>query len=236
MKLFILPGNPPARHFYEVWIQELRERHPSLRAEVAHYPLQVETRDSSAYLERLADTVTEQFLAFRRSDGQPTRLVGHSLGGNLALRVLERVPGEVERADLLHPFLRRPLASARAILRIAHELYRRTPSVGDWLVRAQPVLGLLNADALKMTPDEIRVFAQIAFHEHLTIAQDTSPFDIDEALRAKLRIYSNERDVWSPPLLFAKLDVANKPFRGPALHDFIVRRAERDLVGEFLLA
>ncbi len=233
MRLFILPGNPPAQHFYRIWVDELRERVPSLQAQIAFYPLQVEaTSDSLAYFERLVEALRAQLHAF--TEREPADLVGHSLGGNLALQLLERDFARVERAHLLHPFLRRPRPKARALLQLAYQVSRRAP-VAEWLVRAQPWIGRFLPDAHALTADEIRVFIQLAGHEHRTIAQNRSPLLLDSALKPKLRAYTTPGDIWCPPNVVEALARGSEHMTGPVPHDFVVHRRGRDRMTAFLL-
>jgi len=209
MNFFILPGNPPARYFYELWAAEIRERHPDARIEVAKYPLTPDIQDSRGYFRDLTNLLTKQFLEFRDREGANISLVGHSLGGYLALKVLEKIPDDVESCYLLHPFLRQPMPLGRAILKLAHTL-KYLPSFEKWLVRAQPLIGSFLDEALKITSEEIHVFAQLAYHEHLTISQDLSPPDIDPHLIHKVHVYSTEGDIWCPPSTVASLGEAVK--------------------------
>ncbi|MEO5667663.1 MAG: hypothetical protein ABIR96_06375 [Bdellovibrionota bacterium] len=233
MNLFILPGNPPALHFYELWAQEIRAQHPESKIEIAHYPLWQSEGDSHAYFRDLVAVVTKQFLEFRKREGIQASLVGHSLGGYLALKILEKVPSEVEKCYLLHPFLRQPLKRGRALLKLAYELRCHTP-MEKWLVRLQPLVSLALEEASKITAEEIHVFTQLAYHEHLTISQDQSSPAVAPELLKKVFVYSTEGDIWCPPATVASLGKDVRHTVGSASHNFVVTRKNRDRVSAYL--
>ena len=233
MNLFLLPGNPPALHFYELWAHEIREKIPGARVEVARYPLRIERGDSTAFFERLVDDVSSQYLAYLAQTKGPASLVGHSLGGYVALKLLSRIPDRVETCHLLHPFLRRPALSGRAILKLGSTV-ASLPSAHKWFLRIKPMIGLFLNAAHKLTDEEIRVFAELVHHEHLSIGQDLSSPAISSELRRKVCVYSTPGDRWCPPETVASLGEGIRHVTGPGRHDFVVRRSDRDLLFEHL--
>jgi pimeloyl-ACP methyl ester carboxylesterase len=230
---FFLPGNPPATHFYEVWGSEVRERSPQSRTAVAKYPLVEGYGDSQKYFEHLAQNVATQFLEFRERGPGPAALVGHSLGGYLALKILQAMPEEIDACYLFHPFLRQPEARGRVLLKLAHDL-RRLSSLEKWLMRAKPLVSLFLPEARHLSSEEIHVFTQLAYHEHLSIAQDLTAPLIPHDLQKKLHVYSTNGDTWCPPESISLLGTELRHVNGPASHNFVVKQAERDLVFDFL--
>ena len=233
MNYFILPGNPPATHFYKIWGAEIRERSPRTHTAVATYPLLHGCTDSHEYFRQLTGEVANQFLAFRERAQGPSALVGHSLGGYLALKILHAMPDKIDACYLLHPFLRQPEARGRLLLKLAHDL-KRLSSLEKWLVRAKPVVSLFLPEARHLSSEEIHVFTQLAYHEHLSIAQDLAAPLLSQELQKKLHVYSTNGDTWCPPASIAHLGPELRHFNGPASHNFIVKKAERDLVFDFL--
>jgi|GEM_PF-1149984 len=236
---FILPGNPPALHFYELWGQELREHNTDLKIRVARYPLATgkaeksEKSDSNLYFENLTDSLIEQINEFRVAHGGNISLVGHSLGGYLALKVLNRIPDQIHACHLFHPFLRRPTPRGRVLLKVAHELHK-LPSLDKWLLRIQPTLGIFMKEALSITHEEIKIFTELAFHEHLTISQDLSAPQLGEEAKSKIFAYSTKGDTWCPPQSIDSLGQGVHHVVGPAAHNFVVNRAGRDLISKQL--
>jgi pimeloyl-ACP methyl ester carboxylesterase len=233
MNYFILPGNPPAKHFYNVWANEIRERSPQSQTAVASYPLLSGCSDSQEYFRQLARSVAAQFLEFRQSAPGASALVGHSLGGYLALKIYQEMPELVDACYLFHPFLRQPEARGRFLLKLAHDL-RRFSSLETWLVRARPLVGLFLPEAHRLSDEEIHVFTQLAYHEHLSIAQDRTAPLLSEELQKKLHIYSTNGDTWCPPASISMLGTGLRHVNGAASHNFVVRKSERDLVFDFL--
>ncbi len=225
------------RALYETWGRELRERDPGLRFRVARYPLFNPSIDTTPaqYFEALSESLAVQLQDFYAESEGGVRIVAHSFGGYLALKLLERSVERVEACYLLHPFLRQPGARGRALLRTVYAL-NHLPSIGDGLVGIRPFVGRFLKEARQITPEEISVFLQIAHYEHLGIVPDRSELRVPPELGAKLRVYSHPRDTWCPPESLRSLGPGVRHVVGAASHNFILRRPERDLVADFLRA
>lgn len=235
MNLFILPGNPPIRHFYQIWKDEILSQKTNLQIEIATYPHLKDVGHSKEYFEKTIASISNQIIDFQNRSKTPIALVGHSLGGFLALQVLEKNPNLVEKCFFIHPFLRRPSHSGLALLSLARAL-RRNQKIEKLLLHLQPQISKWMPEAAALNAEEISIFLHFAFHEYEVIGKDTSPITLNPKWLHKIFIYTTDDDIWCPESVRRQFETLATHTKGPASHAFIVHQEERKLLTDFLFS
>lgn len=226
MNYFLIPGNPPAVHFYELWGQEIRTLAPKARIKVSPYLLPSEKTESDEAMRELLRGHRQQLESFYQETGAPSTVMGHSLGGYFALKLLESCPDRIERVVLIHPFLRRPSVEGRSLLRLAtllssnQKLLKATLRAKGALRRAFPELEFV-------TNEELLKAARIARHEEATIALDRSPISIPEPLREKIIFLHTKKDWWCQPQVIAELSQQVRVELCEETHNFVTDKGQR---------
>lgn len=238
MNLFIIPGNPPAVHFYNKWIEEIAETHPDYGAFVSAYDTNL-SPSSPRYLEAVAANHTKNLEKYYLEVKKPITVVGHSLGAWMALKTLTAHSKIIERCYLLYPFLQKPTARGRLILGLTHKFtkWRKFESA---IIKSKPILSRIFTALDKVSTEEMRSTLRLAHHEHSTIANRRSPEDLavknlSPELAKKLRFIYCENDTWCPPELQKNLRKSLKNKKVYAKHDFIISSHERAQVFRTML-
>ncbi len=226
LNYFLIPGNPPAAHFYQKWGEEIIGLKPEARFIVSHYPDLKRVQDAAVAMKEVADHHLKELLAFKQQVAGPIIILGHSLGGHFALRLVELAPDSVERAVLLHPFLRGPSFRAKLLLKALGSIYEQE-KVHRGLVRSRKALELMNSDLPHVTDQEILRSLHLARHESLTIAQDDSPIQIPPNLREKIVVFHTQKDDWCTIEVVAQLRAQVRVHECVEPHGFVTQQKHR---------
>lgn len=198
MNYFIIPGNPPATYFYELWCKEIEAAQAGSKTMVSRYPLLPEISDSAEAMRTVLKIHQDQLKEFVEQTGSPCTVIGHSLGGFFAMGLLEQAPNLVSKAILLHPFLRSPSKLGKFILKTAsHVSYR--PKIQQTVLRIKKNLEILPTPLKHITDEESRIALQLARHEEATIARDRSPMNIHSDHEDKITVFHANKDTWCGP-------------------------------------
>lgn len=229
MNYLLIPGNPPARHFYDLWAQEIELHHPGSHAQVGVYPDLPLTSDSRQAMNLITDSLTQQLKDFHHQVQAPVIILGHSLGAHFALKMLEQSGDLVQAVGLLHPFLRRPQWRGRMILDFVSAL-SVAPRIPQTLVKSRRGLDLISAELPFVSDAEILNSFQIARHEKVTIGRDQTPLRISAADRARVFAFYCDEDIWCGSQVIRELEeqIPTQKFSAP--HGFITERRYRDQV------
>lgn len=175
--------------------------------------------------------VTEAHLAnlreFHRETGQKITVVGHSLGGYFTLRMLERAPELIERAVLLHPFLRQPDPRGRWILNVASAV-SPFDAFQSRLLRTRKLVEVFMRDLTHVTNEELRNMFQLAHHERRLIARDVSPVRLAPELREKVHVLYTEKDSWCSPAVIRDLEGQVALHKRAEPHGFVTDQKHRE--------
>ncbi len=229
LNLFIIPGNPPALYFYELWAKEIKQEHPGCAVCLSPYPRLPLSGDASKYLNDVADMHGEKLGIFQRAVGQNVTIIGHSLGGWMALRLLEKHNAIIENCLLLYPFLRRPSLKGRTILRLLYH-FRQISSMENRLLKKRGVLEKVFKDLKHVTDQELRASLILAHQEHQTISRYKGPINIEKSLRGKLHVIYCDRDTWCPSRTVNEIKQSISCEKTNTTHGFITSAEERKVV------
>lgn len=227
MNYFLIPGNPPATHFYKLWGEEIRSLSPQAMVKVCHYPTLARTHDSATFMADVLAYHRQQLTRFYEECRGPITLLGHSLGGYFSLKLLEESVDIINQTILLHPFLRMPQKKGQFILKMAGALQGQD-GFQTALIKNRRLLEMLFNDLSFITEVEIKNTFQIAKHEWNIIGTDQSPPFIQHEHREKVQIFYHPRDIWCSPSVVKSLrdQVSLLPCTEP--HGFITSQKHRE--------
>lgn len=223
---FIIPGNPPAVHFYELWKNEILELLPNAIIRVAVYPNAIATVDPKTAMQFIADNLTSQVEILAKECASSVVLLGHSLGGYFAYEVLKNNPSIVANAVLLFPFLRKPTLQGQWILQCLRAIHYLS-IIKNIVFGSRKLLERMLPVWIHIKDEELRVSFDLAFLEYHTIGQDNSELKIPLAIRSKLHLLYVPGDVWCSSLVINTLRAQVQSLQVDEPHAFIVSQQHR---------
>ncbi len=230
MNFFIIPGNPPAVHFYELWKTEISRAMPGTLVEVSAYTSPSPGQKSKDAMNHVVNSHSNKLLELYEKSRSPIVVLGHSLGGYVALELLKRHAEIIEQVFLIHPFLRAPDTRGMSILKLA-TLIRNFQIIPSLIFRYRSFLENKISDLKGVTDQELLMSLEIAFHESQTIAQDQSEIEIKKNLAPKIKVFFTQNDTWCTAKVIESL--RQQVFTQECLqpHGFITsKRHRQDLI------
>ncbi len=229
MHLFIIPGNPPALHFYELWAEEIKKEYKASSVYISPYPFLPNREDSLDYLNQVAAIHRENLVTFQKKAQAQVTVIGHSLGGWMALRLLENHPDLIENCLLLYPFLRRPSLKGRIVLRSMRQIVRLS-FLKEALLKHRKKLERVFDELPYVTDQELRTSLLLIDHEYTVIGRYSGPLEIPQHLSNKLHMLYCDRDKWCPTPTIRALQTSISSEKTEARHGFITSKEERAIV------
>lgn len=227
-KVIVIPGNPPARYFYEAWKEELEDM-TGHEVSIDYYPSFEATSCSLSYLQQVEDFYLEQVKRH-----EYVVLIGHSIGGYLALKILEKHPEKIKHCVLLFPFLHSPGFKAKLTLGLLNQIYKRN-FLKVRLAGMLNLLGYVYKDSKRLTLDELKSGLDFAFHEHKTIRRQKS-LDINPNLHQKITVYYTSKDTWCPKKVAENFHPELRTEQVSLSHNFVVFPEQRKVMNDCLAA
>ena len=221
-KIIIIPGNPPARYFYEAWKKEL-ERTVNHEVIIDYYPSFDDTTCSLEYLKKI-----ENFYLEEVKKHEKVMLIGHSIGGHIALKILEKYSDKIDHCVLLFPFLHSPGFKAKLILGAINQINTRT-FLTTRLTGLLKILSWLDKDIKKLTTHEIHSSLNFACHEHTTIGSKKI-IKNNPKLNKKITVYYTHKDTWCSKKVVRNLHPELRTEFIPIKHNFVVFPAQRKII------
>lgn len=222
----MIPGNPPATSFYELWREEILQRFPDAQVKVSPYPLLQRSADSESAMNVVTECHISNLRKFHQETGQKANLLGHSLGGHFALKILERESDLVDKVVLLFPFLRKPESRGSLILNIFAALYPYE-FLHLALMHSKEYLSRFFEDLAHVTDEELLKTLHLVKHERVIIAKNDEPVVIPQEHRAKVHVFYVKDDSWCTPKVLADLKTQVSMHERQEPHSFILKASDR---------
>jgi predicted alpha/beta hydrolase family esterase len=226
MNYFLIPGNPPAVHFYKQWQDEIHPTIPGSKTFVSAYPKLDKTNNSVQFMNLVHETHLHQLKKFHEVTKAPINLLAHSLGAYFALRLLEDAPELINKAILIHPFLRAPGKRGQLILKTVALLQKVGP-IPKFIIKNRNVLERFSQELTHITNDELEMTFHIAKHESKIIGDDLSDIKMQTHHREKIVVFFNKKDTWCTNQVVYGLKNQVKMVECHEPHDFIVNKEHR---------
>lgn len=228
MHLFIIPGNPPALYFYQLWAEEIQREYPGCFVHISPYQLLAHSDSSLEYLQGTAALHEQELLAFQKEAKGKVTLIGHSVGAWMAFRLLEAQSAIVENCLLLYPFLQKPTFKGRVMLKSMRFLYR-TSLAEIFLLGGRKLWEKFIKDMKFVTDQELRIGFALSYHEDPVIGRKRT-LHIPKELREKLSMIYCEGDKWCPLRAIQAMKEFIPCEKIGASHGFITSKEERHIV------
>jgi pimeloyl-ACP methyl ester carboxylesterase len=199
---------------------------PGAKAKVSLYPVLSKMSDSSKAMDLVLAAHLEQLHEFSETVDSPITLIGHSLGGYFAMRLLEKVRHRIQKVILVHPTLREPHLRGRVILRTLSAFYS-LENLQSMFLRRRKQLEILFADLSFVTDEEILKSFHLIRHEDVIVASDRSPVVVAPGDCGKVKVFYNLRDIWCHSKVVSQLKNQVSVFECNEPHDFITQERHR---------
>jgi len=225
----IIPGNPPASHYYKLWCSELNTQFPNYHFETFSYP-KFEEDCSQKYLDNIVSHYVE--IISSKYPNQQINLIGHSIGGYFASRVLGKLQDKIDQCFLIFPFFGKAKIQGRSLLNLIsfidqNEIIRNT------FVNNKNILGKFWKELTHISEQELHSSTRLAHHEKLFFKSFESP-DLDEKLLSKLHLIYNSSDTWCSVVSVDKLKQSMNSTFIDSVHDFVIYPKQRENVNRLL--
>ncbi len=99
----LIPGNPAIERHYRSWIKEIETQRQVEISYATSYVSFSRRLDPVEYDKAMCEHYESLLLQLSSSD--KITVIGHSVGGYFALRLLERYPGKIEKVIILFPYI-----------------------------------------------------------------------------------------------------------------------------------
>ena len=226
MNFFIIPGNPPAIHFYELWRKEIEQQLPGAIGFSSDYPMLQSTSDSALFMNQVSSHHQKNFENFCSRVSGPVTILGHSLGAYFSLKLLNECDSKIENVILIHPFLRTPTERGKIILKTV-STFDRFSLLKNLILKQKRGLQYLAKDLMHVTEDELMKTFPIATHEWNIVGKDNSPLKIPSHHQKKISLYHTEMDTWCSPQVIQELKEQVQVYSCLEPHDFITQESYR---------
>jgi len=227
-KIIVIPGNPPASYFYEAWKKELNLM-TNNKVMIDYHPSFDDTTCCLEYLKKVEDFYLEQV-----QNNEKVILIGHSIGGHIALKILEKHYEKIEHCVLLFPFLHSPGFKGKLVLGILN-LINKTTFLKAGLAGLLKPLSWLYKDIKMLTSNEINSSLNFAFHEHKTIGRKKN-ININPKLNHKITLYYTNKDTWCSKKVIQNLHPEIRTEFININHNFVVYPDQRKIINNRIFA
>ena len=228
MRYLLIPGNPPAAHFYKLWGQEISSIQPGAEVRVSPYPNLPHSINSPTEISnQILASHTANLLDFYKEQDAPITLIGHSLGGYYALKILEESSHMVEDAILLHPFLRAPHWRGKALLKSVRTMHS-SALLKSLILKSRKYLEVFSSELPNVTDEELFSTFLICRMEDDTISKDNQPVVIKPNLKDKLKVFYAKNDTWCSPAVISDLKSQVYTSQCSEPHGFITDKTHRE--------
>ncbi len=226
MNYLLIPGNPPAVYFYQLWQREILQQQANSQVKVSPYPQLSPMADSARAMGIVTAAHAQQLEQFYFDTKQPITIIGHSLGGYFALKLLEQQSDLIEKVILIHPFLRKPDLRGQIILKTAKSFYH-SKNLQRLVLKSRKWIEYLSSDLPLVSNEELLNSFQLVQHENAVIASDDSSVYIDPKFRDKVQVFYTQQDSWCQPKVVTELQAQAAVICCAEPHGFITEEKHR---------
>ncbi len=224
MNIVILPGNPPSKYHYELWMSELMKKLPGDKFFYLDYLSPDLNKAAETELKKMVKDIKRNVSELTKNG--PTIIIAHSFGGYFALNLEKK---KQRSLFLIFPFLGQPKTFGKFILSVATRLPKgRALNVISSFIQKLP--GPLFAEIKNVEESEIKKGFKIATIENKLFKKKILIEKLENDQSSKLIF--NPKDRWSPPAVTKRLQKYFPSEKTLAKHDFILSSKQRDILTE----
>jgi len=225
MKYFIIPGNPSAKYYYQKWVNELQEEYIFDEFKTVMYPLFSNELSPEEYFESMISFYEKEIKSYAQNS--EINIIGHSIGGYMALKALERCPELIKKCIMVFPFMGNPAPVGKGMLRLT-SILENSKCGFDFFMNRVESLKFFIPPIKFVERDEFKAGIRLGHFERLYFAKKNALPVIDPKLKSKVVMYYNSNDNWCTPLTVnAMVTEKIKTEHVKAKHDFIVSASHR---------
>jgi pimeloyl-ACP methyl ester carboxylesterase len=229
-QLFIIPGNPAASHYYDLWIKEFKEK-TDYECFYDTFPVLKETNTPEAYLEQMIDFYESRFLSFY--NGKEALLIGHSIGGFIASKLLERHPEKFSKVYLIFPFFGDTDFHGKAVLKTAYYV-EKSKSLTNFIIKIKNSVKAILPEVSHVTSKELLTSVHFAKYEYLFFNKPSNR-KINLPYKEKTTLIYNSKDHWCTKKTREEIKTQIPSFFVDAHHKYIVFKEQREAILEKII-
>jgi dienelactone hydrolase len=165
-------------------------------------------------------------------DSKKVVLIGHSVGGTIALDILKQDYDIIDKCVLLFLFLGRPGHKGKIVLNTVGALVKNKRFI-PFLLTKRSIIDLLNPSFAKISDNEIEASLMFAYHERKTFGKVKKVKKLESSILEKVITLTCPKDTWcqNKYLLQAGLNINELKVS----HDFVVEAKQRQMVNKHLI-
>jgi len=236
MHFFIIPGNPPARHFYEIWRDELKAafKLESFQTTVDYFPAFDMGLDSYDYWDKMVEFYEDRFLDLMRKSDKKVVLVGHSVGGMIALEILKKHPEHIDKCVLIFPFLGKPGGRGQLVLEVVN-FFMKSKRFIPFFLSKKKYIDRYHPILKKISDEEVDACFKFAYHERRSVAKIKRQPAVPKEIADKILALSCPNDTWSHPTQIAHISHTLNIDELDVTHDFVTFPKQREQMNTYLV-
>jgi hypothetical protein len=236
LNIFIIPGNPPAKYFYELWSKELMTHFPSCKIGYSSFPsfdsLHGESMDVQAndYIDKLKCFYQVEIGKFCGTE--EVIILGHSFGAYIANLLINKSELNIQHCYNIFPFMGSPNFIGKLTLTMVATL-GYSSLVKNFLLKNKNLLFLFQDDILRVDESELRAGIDLGIHENYLLKNKRS-LDVFMSPLKNTLVYST-KDTWCNHKTVNILRKSHTAYNTRAKHDFVLDSENRNLVTDLLV-
>lgn len=227
----LIPGNPSASFYYLKWIEELQLIYPDARFSYMPPPPLKRNITSDESFEYILASFEFELAKFAEDDVSLC-ILGHSIGGFFAKKLLERQLVAIDQVILLFPFLGDLHFSTKIVLNCVNWLYY-CEILSKQFIKHKNLFKFLSPEIKNITAAELESSLNLAKHEHDFFKCKIE--DISITLVDKIKVIVTKNDRWCCESTIKRLKTVLRPIEIESKHDYILLAVERNKVAQHIL-
>ena len=228
-QLLIIPGNPCAPKYYNLWKKEL-EKNRNIECIVAKSEVLFDKylNPEEYFLE--LESYYEKFME-KYNSKNPITVVGHSIGGYFALKLLEKYPKKIQKVILIFPYLGEESEKARKKLQRVY--FFNKILVSKFVIKYNSFFQYFIRDMKLVSKRELIIAERLAINEYLFFKKNRFNFDL--VGNNKVFLLYNENDEWCTNEMVEKLGLLVDSKRVEVSHKFVLDESQRKIMAKNIL-
>jgi pimeloyl-ACP methyl ester carboxylesterase len=232
-KCLLIPGNPAVASYYLSWINEIENQNKNI--EIAYstsYVVFDRKLSGSEYAKAIIEHHEKSLLALPSSE--KITIIGHCIGGYIALKLLEKYPERIEKIIILFPYIGYSEIPSLRFIRPFNFVDRHFPLV-EILARYKNVFQKWKKEVVNIPKNELIEYLRFGLRQctyFTTYKFDPTPLSLQ---KDKIHFLYIQNDEWCPSTTIELLKPISHPQQVAIPHDFIVDKDQRQKMTDVLL-
>lgn len=198
MSIIIIPGNPAVLRYYKAWQAEIDELNPDIRTNLIESEFIFDEKLSpEEYYKKIYSYYEDEFYKIYNLNHQPQIIIGHSVGGYFALRLLENHPDKIENVILLFPYLGNTSTVWTRIWSIYLKVNKNF-SVINFVAKHKYYFDRLVYSLKYFTVERFKAYVRYGYKQMKYLLENPFDYSLLEKYKDKIISIHTKNDMWCP--------------------------------------